>query len=161
LPNTWNASGDILSQLYFEARLRYESGFLLEACFETGAGVTALFGPSGSGKSTVLSLIAGVLRPQEARITLGGHILEDTKRGIRLPPERRRVGVVFQDQLLFPHMTVGQNLAFGRGRHDSRPIALERVVEILEIGDLLGRHPATLSGGQRQRVSLGRALLRG
>src|SRR5206468_3923876 len=77
------------------------------------------------------------------------------------PPERRRIGVVFQDHLLFPHMTVEENLRFGLGRPSSRAIDMKRVVEILEIGELLPRQPHTLSGGQQQRVALGRAILRG
>jgi molybdate transport system ATP-binding protein len=147
--------------LHFDCRLRYDSGFELDAAFEAGDGVTALLGPSGGGKSSVLGLIAGTLRPREGCIRLGGRTLVDTGAGVFLAPERRLVGVVFQDHLLFPHLTVHQNLLFGHGRRAARPIDLGRVVEILEIGGLLGRRPEALSGGQRQRVALGRALLRG
>jgi molybdate transport system ATP-binding protein len=147
--------------LHFDCRLRYDSGFDLDARFDAGDGVTALFGPSGSGKSSILGLIAGTLRPREGRILLSGRTLVDTGAGVFLAPERRRVGVVFQDHLLFPHLTARQNLLFGHGRHGSRPADLGRVVEVLEIGGLLDRRPETLSGGQRQRVALGRALLRG
>jgi molybdate transport system ATP-binding protein len=147
--------------LHFDCRLRYESGFELDAAFDAEGGVTALFGPSGGGKSSILGLIAGTLRPREGRILLGGRTLVDTGAGVFLPPERRRVGVVFQDQLLFPHLTVRQNLLFGHGRRTSRPMDVGRVVEVLEIGALLDRRPDALSGGQRQRVALGRALLRG
>ncbi|MBL8794741.1 MAG: molybdenum ABC transporter ATP-binding protein [Planctomycetia bacterium] len=150
-----------MSRLHFHCRHAYPDGFHLDAAFEADDSVTALFGPSGSGKSTILALIAGILRPQEGRIVLSGETLFDSSAGRCLPPERRRVGFVFQDHLLFPHLTVRQNLNFGQQRRPSRSIDLNRVAEVLEIGDLLERRPATLSGGQRQRVSLGRALLRG
>jgi len=149
-----------MSRLYFDCRHHYAGGFQLEAAFTAGDSVTALFGPSGAGKSTIFALIAGILRPQAGSIRLAERMLVDTRAGIVLPPERRQIGVVFQDHLLFPHLTVRQNLTFGR-RSGGRPIDLRRVVEILEIGALLDRMPQTLSGGQRQRVALGRALLRG
>jgi molybdate transport system ATP-binding protein len=148
-------------KLSVDVRFRHESGFAIDATFDTGDGVTALFGPSGSGKSTLLHLIAGMLRPDDGFIRLGDRVLVDTKTGIALAPEKRLVGIVFQDHLLFPHLTVRKNLRFGMSRHGSRVIALEKVVEILEIGDLLDRAPSTLSGGQRQRVAVGRALLHG
>jgi molybdate transport system ATP-binding protein len=147
--------------LHFDARLQYDSGFQLDARFEVDEGVTALFGPSGAGKTTILGLVAGVMRPDEGVLRLRDTPLVDTRAGLFLPPERRRVGVVFQDHLLFPHMTVRRNLLFGKGRRGTRPIDFNRVVEILEIGDVLDRLPDSLSGGQKQRVSLGRALLRG
>jgi len=150
-----------MTTLHFDCRLRYPSGFVLEACFDVGDEVTALFGPSGAGKSSILGLIAGTLRPQRGAIRLRDRVLVDTGAGVFLPPERRRVGMVFQDHLLFPHLTVQGNLRFGQGRKGARPMDLRRVVEILEIEALLDRMPATLSGGQRQRVALGRALLRG
>lgn len=150
-----------MSRLEFDCRLRYPSGFELNAALEVGDGVTALFGPSGSGKSTVLALIAGLRRPAAGRIRLGNRVLVEVQSGVFLPPEQRQIGVVLQDLQLFPHMTVRQNLRFGQGRPAARVIDFERVVQILEIGDLLGRYPDTLSGGQRQRVALGRALLRG
>jgi molybdate transport system ATP-binding protein len=150
-----------MARLTVDVRFGYGSGFQFDAKFSAGDGVTAVVGPSGSGKSTLLHLIAGVLRPREGTITLNGRTLADTRSGIDLPPEQRRVGMVFQDHLLFPHMTVRKNLTFGMRRRSSRPIALEKVVEVLEIGDLLNRAPSTLSGGQRQRVAVGRALLRG
>jgi molybdate transport system ATP-binding protein len=150
-----------MSLLEFNCRLRYPDGFILQAQFEAGAGVTALFGPSGSGKSSTLGLIAGVLRPDAGHIRLAGRTLADVAAGVCLPPERRQVGIVFQDHLLFPHLTVRENLRFGHGRRQARPMRFERVVEVLELGDLLERLPDRLSGGQRQRVALGRALLRG
>jgi molybdate transport system ATP-binding protein len=150
-----------MGELHFDSQLRYDSGFELDARFKAGSGVTALFGPSGSGKSTILGLIAGTLRPKSGSIRLGGRTLADAASGVFLPPERRRIGIVFQDHLLFPHLTVRKNLLFGHRRKDSRAIEFQRVVDILEIGELLDRLPGTLSGGQRQRVSLGRAILRG
>src|ERR1700677_3526971 len=102
--------------LEFTADLRYPDGFSLQATFTTGDGVTALFGPSGSGKSTVIALIAGLLQPHLGRIVLGEQVLVDTARRIVVPPEDRQIGVVFQDQRLFPHLPVRQNLTFGLRR---------------------------------------------
>jgi molybdate transport system ATP-binding protein len=150
-----------MSQLAFDCRHRHPSGFELEARFQSGIGVTALFGPSGSGKSTILGLIAGLLRPESGTIQLGQRVLVDTSAGIFLLPEQRQIGFVFQDHLLFPHLTVAQNLRFGQRRRPARAMEFDRVVHILEVGGLLDRYPHTLSGGQRQRAALGRALLRG
>jgi molybdate transport system ATP-binding protein len=150
-----------MSRLAFDCRHRHGSGFELEARFDSGDGVTALFGPSGSGKTTILGLIAGLLQPQSGTIRLGEGTLVDVAAGMFVPPEQRHIGFVFQDHLLFPHLTVGQNLRFGQRRRPARAIDFARVVHILEIGGLLDRNPHTLSGGQRQRVALGRALLRG
>jgi molybdate transport system ATP-binding protein len=150
-----------MAQLVVDVRFRYGSGFEIEAKFEAGEGVTALFGPSGSGKTTILHLIAGVLQPADGTIRIGDRTLDDTKTRVHLPPEQRLVGIVFQDHLLFPHMSVRKNLLFGMGRRKARPMSFDKVVEILEIGEFLNRLPSTLSGGQRQRVTVGRALLRG
>jgi molybdate transport system ATP-binding protein len=150
-----------MAQLSVDVRYRHDSGFEIDAKFEAGEGVTALFGPSGSGKTTILHLIAGGLQPTDGLIQLGDHTLVDTKAGVFLAPEKRLIGIVFQDHLLFPHMTVSKNLRFGMARAGSRPMSFDKVVEILEIGELLEREPSTLSGGQRQRVAIGRALLRG
>ncbi len=150
-------------RLEFDCSLRYASGFTLDAAFSTRTSVTVLSGPSGSGKTTILSILAGLLRPDRGRIRLDATVLFDSERRIHLPPEARRIGYVFQDYLLFPHMNVRRNLLYGWHRRpaDAQPPAFERVVEILELSDLLHRFPATLSGGQRQRVALGRALLCG
>ena len=137
--------------------------FDLEVAFQNGDGITALFGHSGSGKSLTLNLIAGLMRPDRGTIKLDGRVLVDMERGIFVAPHLRRIGVVFQDSHLFPHMTVRQNLRFGRWfapRHE-RAIAMNAVVETLGIEKLLPRHPAKLSGGERQRVAIGRALLCG
>jgi molybdate transport system ATP-binding protein len=150
-----------MPQLSVDVRFRRANGFALDVKLVTSEGVTALSGPSGSGKTTLLHLIAGVLHPSDGCIRLGQRTLVDTNAGINLPPEKRLIGMVFQELHLFPHMTVRKNLMFGKGRQGARPMSLERVVEVLEIGELLPRFPATLSGGERQRVALGRALLRG
>jgi molybdate transport system ATP-binding protein len=127
-------------------------------------GVTVLFGPSGSGKSTILNAAAGLLRPDVCRIEVNGEVLADTRSGIWLRPERRRVGLVFQDSRLFPHMTVATNLRFGlrrmgRGAFRAGSVGFDEIVDLLGIAALLGRRPYTLSGGERQRVAIGRALL--
>jgi molybdate transport system ATP-binding protein len=152
-----------VSLLEFDCALRYPSAFQLEAAFRAEGGVTALLGPSGSGKTSVLSIIAGLRRPDRGRVRLGDEVLLDTAIGRDVPPESRGIGYVFQDFLLFPHLTVRRNLLYGwrRRRGEARPPAFERAVAVLELGDLLGRLPHTLSGGQRQRVALGRALLCG
>ena len=143
-------------------RASRRDGFALDLAFAApGAGVTALFGPSGCGKSTVLAAVAGLLRPREGRVALDGTALLDTARGVFVPPERRRCGVVFQDARLFPHLSVEGNLRYGtrRAPPGATGPGLEEVVALLGIGHLLARRPGRLSGGERQRVALGRALL--
>lgn len=152
-----------MSLLEFHCRLRYSSGFALDADFRTGALITALCGPSGSGKTSILSMIAGLRAPDSGRIQLGDRTLFESNLHKNLPPEARRVGYVFQEHLLFPHLTVRRNLLYGRERRprDARPVEFDRAIEVLELAGLLDRLPHTLSGGQRQRVALGRALLCG
>ena len=134
--------------------------FRLDAGFQgTGDGVTVLFGPSGAGKSSVLAAVAGALRPESGRVALSGEVLFDSARGIDLPMERRRIGWVFQDARLFPHLSVEANLRFGLKRAAPGPVRFDEVVETLGVGHLLHRRPRDLSGGERQRVGLGRALL--
>jgi molybdate transport system ATP-binding protein len=118
-----------------------------------------LFGPSGSGKTTVLSLIAGLLKPSSGFIRLGETVLTDTAAGIFLPPEDRFVGLLFQDQCLFPHLRVLANLRFGSRRRGGKNLPFDKVIQTLQLGDLLNRFPNSLSGGQRQRVALARAIL--
>ena len=145
-------------------RLRHDfAGFALDVAFEAPPGATVLFGPSGSGKSTVLNAVAGLLRPDHGRIVVAGEVLSDTARGVFLPPHRRRLGVIFQDGRLFPHLSVRQNLRYGRwfAPRTPPPAREAAVVEMLGIGALLDRRPATLSGGERQRVAIGRALMAG
>ncbi len=147
-----------------EVSLRHGfAGFRLEAAFTAGPGVTALFGRSGAGKTTIAQAVAGLLRPEAGRIVLGGEVLLDTARGICLPPHRRRLGYVFQDARLFPHLSVRQNLDYGRRLSPRPPDAAEvaRIIDLLGIGALLDRRPGALSGGEKQRVALGRAILSG
>ncbi|HSF95850.1 MAG TPA: molybdenum ABC transporter ATP-binding protein [Thermohalobaculum sp.] len=137
-------------------------GFRLEMEFSVRhPGLTAIFGPSGSGKSTTVNAISGLLRPDCGRIEIHGTPVFDSATGLDLPARRRRIGYVFQDARLFPHLSVRGNLEFGARRSPEPPTSAEqgRIVEMLGIGHLLGRRPATLSGGERQRVALGRALL--
>jgi molybdate transport system ATP-binding protein len=135
-------------------------GFTLDARFAAGPGITVLFGPSGAGKTTLLHLIAGLLRPDRGRIVLDGDVLTDTAEHIFVPPHQRRVGLVFQDAQLFPHLTVAQNLSFGSWfAPQSNGLSRTHVIEVLGIGDLLQRRPARLSGGEKSRVALARALL--
>ena len=148
-----------MSGIEFQAKLR-QGDFQLDAAFTGADRVTALFGPSGAGKSTILRLIAGLLRPDAGRIVLAGRTVFDSAAGINLPAHHRRVGLVFQDGLLFPHMSVRQNLLYGPwARRVVRPTSFDRTVQILDIGRLLDRAPRHLSGGERQRVAIGRALL--
>jgi molybdate transport system ATP-binding protein len=129
--------------------------------FATNGSATALFGPSGAGKTSVVNMIAGLLKPDRGRIALGDTVLFDSAARIDLPAHRRRIGYVFQEGRLFPHMTVAQNLDYGR-RMSGLPAddaERERIVTLLNIGALLGRRPGHLSGGERQRVAFGRALL--
>ncbi|AXS41955.1 molybdenum ABC transporter ATP-binding protein [Breoghania sp. L-A4] len=134
--------------------------FDIDARFQTDAAVSALFGQSGSGKTTIVNMIAGLVTPDEGRIELDGQVLFDSARRINVPVGKRRLGHVFQESRLFPHLTVRQNLTFahwaGR-RRGTRP--LDEVVELLAIAPLLERRPGRLSGGERQRVAIGRALL--
>jgi molybdate transport system ATP-binding protein len=134
--------------------------FKLEAAFESAGRLTVLFGHSGSGKTTLVNLIAGLARPTEGRIAIDGHVLVDTATRTFLAPHRRRVGYVFQDARLFPHLTVRQNLAYGRlfAPRADRWADVPRIVEMLGIGGLLDRRPARLSGGEKSRVAIGRAL---
>jgi len=135
--------------------------FSLEAAFESQGRVTGLFGASGAGKSSLINMIAGLLRPDRGVIALDGDTLDDTAAGIHVPPHRRRIGYVFQDARLFPHLDVRQNLDYGRrmNRLAVDSSQHKRITDLLDIGQLLDRRPGQLSGGERQRVALGRALL--
>jgi molybdate transport system ATP-binding protein len=140
--------------------------FTLDAAFDSGGGLTALFGRSGSGKTSLVNAIAGLIRPAHGHVVVDGEVLTDTARGVFVPARRRHIGYVFQEGRLFPHLTVRQNLLYGRWFARSRGRRagghageVEQVVELLGIADLLGRRPANLSGGEKQRVAIGRALL--
>lgn len=141
---------------------RQLGAFVLDAAFRgADRGITALFGPSGSGKSTIIAAIAGLLRPDWGHVRLGSTTFFDAQAGIDQPLHRRRIGWVFQDARLFPHMSVRSNLLYGfrRAPANDRRIGLDHVVALLGIESLLTRLPHALSGGERQRVGLGRALL--
>lgn len=146
-----------------EVRIRHRLGdFTLDVAFSGAAGgVTALFGPSGSGKTSIVHALAGLMRPQQGRIALEGHVVLDTEAGLFVPPEKRRAGLVFQDARLFPHMTVERNLLFGWRRNGRRAgnAEIARIVGLLGLDHLLQRAPRNLSGGEKSRVALGRALL--
>ncbi len=135
--------------------------FKLEASFTSNGLVTGLFGNSGAGKTSIINMIAGLVAPDRGRISLDGEDLDDTASGLHIPPHRRRIGYVFQDARLFPHLSVQQNLDYGRrmNRLDPDAAAEKHTVDLLDIGHLLDRRPGQLSGGERQRVALGRALL--
>lgn len=138
-------------------------GFSLDAAFHAPPGVTVLFGRSGSGKTTIVNAVAGLLMPDAGRIASGDWTLLDTERGVRLKPYHRRIGYIFQEGRLFPHLTVQQNLAYGAwfAPKDAPREDLGRIVDLLGIGHLLDRRPGALSGGEKQRVAIGRALLSG
>ncbi len=136
-------------------------GFSLDVAFDAPPGVTVLFGRSGSGKTTIANAVAGLLRPDRGQIAARDQVLMDSDRGLWLPPHKRRIGYVFQDGRLFPHLTVRQNLTYGRwfAPKGARPEDLAHVVDMLGIGHLLNRRPGGLSGGEKSRVAIGRALL--
>ncbi len=142
--------------------IRHRLGaFSLEATFTSEGGVTALFGRSGSGKTSIIRIIAGLIRPDHGRVSLDGTVLADSDSGVFVPRHRRRFGYVFQEARLFPHLSVRQNLNYGRwfAPAGERSESFDGVVDLLGIAALLDRRPAKLSGGEKQRVAIGRALL--
>ena len=147
--------------LTFDVRRTLPGGFRVSARAELPLGgglVTVLFGASGSGKTTLLRALAGLDRPEEGTITFAGETWLDAGAGAFVPPQRRGVGLLFQDYALFPHLTVAGNVGFGLRRGDAREARVREVADRLGLAELLGRRPAALSGGQRQRVALARAL---
>ena len=140
---------------------RQVGDFSLHVAFQAEARIVGLFGRSGSGKTTLVNMLAGIVAPHRGRVVVSGETLFDSAASIDLPPERRRLGYVFQDALLFPHLSVESNLLYGyrRAPVDSRPINSQRIIELLGLESLLRRLPDTLSGGEKQRVAIGRALL--
>jgi molybdate transport system ATP-binding protein len=148
-----------MAGLICECRKRLGGGFSLDATLSLPldrAQVTVLFGASGSGKTTLLRLLAGLDRPDSGVIQFHGVIWHDSSRRVHVPPEQRRAGFLFQDYALFPHLTVGQNVAFAAPRETAK-----RLLDAFELADLAGRYPRELSGGQQQRVALARALAAG
>ena len=136
-------------------------GFKLEARFESSGRLTALFGRSGAGKSTLIGLIAGLLHPDEGRIVIDNIPLVDTQLGICVPKNKRRIGYVFQEDRLFPHLSVKRNLMYGQmlRKKSERYTNIDDVADLLGIASLFDRRPEFLSGGEKQRVAIGRALL--
>src|SRR5579863_1262589 len=134
---------------------------VIEASFASEGRVTGLFGTSGAGKTSLINMIAGLLLPDRGVIAIDDETLDDSSAQVHVPVHRRRIGYVFQDLRLFPHLDVRQNLDYGRrmNRLGEDSSQLKRVTDLLDIGDLLDRRPGKLSGGERQRVALGRALL--
>lgn len=134
-------------------------GFLLDASFDAGGGLTAVMGRSGAGKTTIANAVAGLFQPDEGKVIAAGETLLDTAVSVDLPAHRRRIGYVFQEARLFPHLTVRRNLLYGKWFAGASGAEFDRIVEMLGIGPLLTRRPGALSGGEKQRVALGRALL--
>lgn len=148
------------SVLYVNVCARLGS-FRLNADFTSGPGLTAIFGPSGAGKTSLINVLAGLVRPERGRIVVDGKILFDSSESINLPPHQRRLGYVFQDSRLFPHLSVRSNLTYGMRwvpKPDRHP-GFDHIVQLLNLDTLLARRPRTLSGGEKQRVAIGRALL--
>jgi molybdate transport system ATP-binding protein len=135
--------------------------FSLSARFTTSNGVTGVLGPSGAGKTTLVNMISGLIAPDRGRIAIDDTVLFDSEKRTNLPPHRRRIGYVFQEGRLFPHLSVARNLDYGRRmcRLPSDGAQMQRIVGLLDIGHLVDRRPGKLSGGERQRIAIGRALL--
>ena len=138
-----------------------DGGFQLDVSLVLEKGITILFGPSGAGKTTLLDCIAGLAEPERGRIAAGGRVLFDSEDGINLSATERKIGYVFQDLALFPHLSVEANVAYGLGglKAEDRKHRVEAALESLGISDLRARRPGELSGGERQRVALARALV--
>lgn len=148
----------------FDVDVRKNLGsHVVAARFAAPDGITLLWGPSGIGKTSVLNMIAGLLRPDRGHVSIDGEMLFDDSASIDLPPHRRRIGYVFQDGRLFPHLRVRANLLYGHrlAAPENRWMSLQAVIDFLGIEHLLNRWPRTLSGGEAQRVAIGRALLSG
>ena len=141
---------------------RQQGDFLVKAAFVIPpSGITALFGPSGAGKTSIVNMVAGLTTPDAGHIIINRHTVFDSENNINLAPEKRRIGYIFQDGRLFPHLTVKTNLTYGMKQVplSRRYVVFDAVVDLLGIAHLLDRRPARLSGGEKQRVAIGRALL--
>lgn len=146
--------------LSLSIRQQFED-FALDARFEAPVGITMLYGRSGAGKTTIINALSGLLAPDSGRITLHGRALFDSDARVNLPAHKRRLGYIFQDGRLFPHMTVRQNLLYGRwfAPRNAKSEDFDKIIEMLGLEHLLARRPTRLSGGEKQRVGIGRALL--
>lgn len=158
-PESLGPGRDTNGVLHFSLT-RMQGDFSLEVAGDFGSGITALFGPSGSGKTTLLNCLAGLLKPDDGEIVLYGRDLYRGSPKMFVPPEKRRIGLVFQDGALFPHMSVAGNIMYGRARtpEADRLVDVDHVVELLGLRPLMDRSPGSLSGGERQRVAIARAL---
>ncbi len=142
-----------------EVRVKHQLGAtLIDVDFQTTSRLTALFGRSGSGKSSITNMIAGLVKPAQGRIVVDGRVLFDSELRVNVPTHQRRTGYVFQDGLLFPHLTVEQNLDYGRRFNRGVP-ETSHIISLLGLDALLKRKPINLSGGEKQRVAIGRALM--
>ena len=139
----------------------HRKNFDLDANLNLQERVTALFGPSGAGKSTLLNIIAGLIKPDVGRLVIDGECLFDNQTDVNMPIHQRRIGLIFQEGRLFPHLTVQHNLTYGFNllEKQQRRFSFDQIVALLEIGHLLKQRPHQLSGGEKQRVAIGRALL--
>ena len=146
--------------LKFDIQL-HRHDFLLNVKAEILEGITGIYGPSGHGKTSMLNAIAGLIKPDSGFISISGDVVFDSKQRINTPVQKRKIGYVFQDIRLFPHLTVVQNLKYGIKRNGASKIDFEELVGILEIKHLLHKKPGECSGGEKQRISIGRALLSG
>ena len=145
-----------------DIHIRFARGdFVVNVQQKIESSVTGLFGPSGSGKSTLLGLLGGFIKPDSGHIILDGSCLFDSAKSVNLAPHMRRIGTLFQDGRLFPHLSIKKNLTYGLNliAEENRVIQFDAIVEMLELSDFLARRPHELSGGEIQRVALGRALL--
>ena len=136
---------------------RREFNLELRGCFENG--ITGIYGSSGAGKTTFFNIIAGLERPLKGSVSLNGRVLTDCHRNIHVPVHKRRVGLVFQDKLLFPHLSVKENLLFGYPYVKDKKVDLDEVVELLNLSAILKSRPHEISGGEQQRTAMGRAIL--
>ena len=143
-------------------RLKHQLGdVLIDVDFQTSSRLTAIFGKSGSGKTSVINMIAGLVKPAKGLIVVDDRVLFDSNSGVNIPIHQRRIGYVFQDGLLFPHLNVEQNLNFGVrfNRHAKQALNANDIISLLGLQALLKRKPINLSGGEKQRVAIGRALM--
>lgn len=147
--------------LSIKIALRESEGFSVEAEFDAGPGFTMILGPSGSGKTTLLDCIAGLIRPDSGRIAIGASVLFDANSGVDVRVAERRLGYLFQNLALFPHLTVEQNVRYGiaKQKPHERQRRMMALLESFRIAHLIGRKPGEISGGERQRVALARALV--